>query len=351
MPNLFDPLPLGSLTLPNRIVMAPMTRSRASPAGLVGELTATYYAQRASVGLIISEGIVPSAMGKGYVRIPGLYTSEQIAGWQTVTRAVHDAGGRIFAQIMHCGRIAHPHLLPGRAQAVAPSAVTPNGQMWTDDLGLLPLEAPRALETHEIPGIVEEYRQATANAYAAGFDGVELHAASGYLPMQFLSSGTNLRTDQYGGSLENRLRFVLELLAVMISVDGPGRVGIKISPAMPFNDITDANPVETYSALVPALAPLGLAYLHVAQTVPAPDFHALLRPLFPGLYFAGAGLTQESAAALLLSGKADAAVFGTALIANPDLPARFASGAPLAAPDPSTFYTPGAQGYTDYLPK
>jgi N-ethylmaleimide reductase len=169
--------------------------------------------------------------------------------------------------------------------------------------------------------------------------------------MQFLSSGTNLRTDQYGGSLDNRLRFVLELLAVMISVDGPGRVGIKISPAMPFNDITDANPVETYSALVPALAPLGLAYLHVAQTVPAPDFHALLRPLFPGLYFAGAGLTQESAAALLLSGKADAAVFGTALIANPDLPARFASGAPLAAPDPSTFYTPGAQGYTDYLPK
>jgi N-ethylmaleimide reductase len=302
-----------------------MTRSRASPAGLVGELTATYYAQRASVGLIISEGIVPSAMGKGYVRIPGLYTSEQITAWQTTTRAVHNAGGRIFAQIMHCGRIAHPHLLP--------------------------LEAPRALETHEIPGIVEEYRQATANAYAAGFDGVELHAASGYLPMQFLSSGTNLRTDQYGGSLENRLRFVLELLAVMISVDGPGRVGIKISPAMPFNDITDANPVETYSALVPALAPLGLAYLHVAQTVPAPDFHALLRPLFPGLYFAGAGLTQESAAALLLSGKADAAVFGTALIANPDLPARFASGAPLAAPDPSTFYTPGAQGYTDYLPK
>lgn len=351
MSSLFTPTAAGAIHLPNRIVMAPMTRSRASPAGLVGELTATYYAQRASVGLIISEGIVPSAMGKGYVRIPGLYTSEQITAWQTTTRAVHNAGGRIFAQIMHCGRIAHPHLLPGRAQAVAPSAVTPNGQMWTDDLGLLPLEAPRALETHEIPGIVEEYRQATANAYAAGFDGVELHAASGYLPMQFLSSGTNLRTDQYGGSLENRLRFVLELLAVMISVDGPGRVGIKISPAMPFNDITDANPVETYSALVPALAPLGLAYLHVAQTVPAPDFHALLRPLFPGLYFAGAGLTQESAAALLLSGKADAAVFGTALIANPDLPARFASGAPLAAPDPSTFYTPGAQGYTDYLPK
>ncbi|MCX6589144.1 MAG: alkene reductase, partial [Acidobacteria bacterium] len=235
--------------------------------------------------------------------------------------------------------------------AVATSAVTPNVKTWTDDLGLLPLEAPRALETHEIPGILDEFRQATANAYAAGFDGVELHAASGYLPMQFLSSGTNLRTDQYGGPVENRLRFVLEALAAMIAVAGPGPVGIKISPAMPFNDITDANPVETYSALVQALAPLGLAYLHVAQTVPTPDFHALLRPLFPGLYLAGAGLTQESASALLATGQADAAVFGSAFIANPDLPARFASGTPLTAPDPSTFYTPGAQGYTDYLPK
>jgi N-ethylmaleimide reductase len=351
MPTLFEPLSLGALTLPNRIVMAPMTRSRANAEGVVGELTATYYAQRASAGLLISEGTVPSALGKGYVRIPGIYTPEQIAGWKLVTDAVHAAGGRIFCQIMHCGRIAHPHLLPGRAQAVAPSAVTPNVKTWTDDLGMLPLEEPRALETSEIAGIIAEYRQATVNAFAAGFDGVELHAASGYLPMQFLSSSTNLRTDQYGGSAENRIRFVLEALQAMISVAGADKVAIKISPEMPFNDVTDANPIETYTALVQAIASLSLAYLHVAQTVPQPDYHALLRPLFPGLYFAGAGLTQESATALLANGKADAAVFGSAFIANPDLPARFASNTPLTAPDPSTFYTPGAQGYTDYLPK
>ncbi len=351
MPNLFDPLSLGTLSLPNRIVMAPMTRSRSTADGVPGELIATYYAQRASAGLLISEGTVPSAMGKGYVRIPGIYTPEQVAGWKLVTEAVHAAGGRIFCQIMHCGRIAHPHLLPGRAQAVAPSAVTPNVQTWTDDLGMLPLEAPRALETQEIAGIIEEYRQATANAFAAGFDGVELHAASGYLPMQFLSSSTNLRTDQYGGSVENRIRFVLEALAAMISVAGPEKVAIKISPEMPFNDLTDANPQETYTTLVKAISGLGLAYLHVAQTIPEPNYHALLRPLFAGPYFAGAGLTNESATALLTKGQADAAVFGVAFIANPDLPSRFAANAPLSAPDPSTFYTPGAKGYTDYLPK
>ncbi len=351
MPNLFAPLSLPGLTLPNRIVMAPMTRSRANADGVVGELTVTYYAQRASAGLLISEGTVPSALGKGYVRIPGLYSPEQIAGWKLVTDAVHAAGGRIFCQLMHCGRIAHPHLLPGRAAAVAPSAVTPNVKTWTDDLGMLPLEAPRALATDEIPGIIEEYRQATANAFAAGFDGVELHAASGYLPMQFLSSSTNLRTDQYGGSAANRIRFVVEALSAMVSVAGPEKVAIKISPEMPFNDVTDANPVETYTTLVQAISGLGLAYLHVAQTVPQPDYHALLRPLFAGPYFAGAGLTQASATALLESGQADAAVFGVAFIANPDLPARFAANAPLSAPDPSTFYTPGAQGYTDYLPK
>ncbi len=351
MPNLFDPLSLGSLTLSNRIVMAPMTRSRATADGVVGELTATYYAQRASAGLLISEGTVPSAMGKGYVRIPGIYTPEQIAGWKLTTDAVHAAGGRIFCQIMHCGRIAHPHLLPDRAQAVAPSAVTPNVKTWTDDLGMLPLEAPRALETHEIAGVIDEYRQATVNALAAGFDGVELHAASGYLPMQFLSTSTNLRTDQYGGSVENRIRFVVEALQAMVSVAGPEKVSIKISPEMPFNDITDANPTETYTALVQAISGLGLAYLHVAQTLPQPNYHALLRPLFAGPYLAGAGLTQESATALLTNGQADAAVFGAAFIANPDLPARFADGTPLSAPDPSTFYTPGAKGYTDYLPK
>jgi len=351
MPTLFEPLILGKLSLSNRIVMAPMTRSRANIDGVIGELTATYYAQRASAGLLISEGTIPSAMGKGYVRIPGIYSPDQIVGWKRVTNAVHSAGGHIFLQIMHCGRIAHPQLLPGGAQSVAPSAILPNVKTWIDGVGMVPLETPRALETSEIPGIIEEFRQATVNALAAGFDGVELHAASGYLPMQFLSSSTNHRTDQYGGSAVNRSRFVLEALTAMVSVAGADKVGIKISPAMPFNDLTDENPAETYSTLANAIGGLGIAYLHVAQTALTPDFHAILRPLFTGPYLVGAGLTKESATALLASGQADAAVFGVAFIANPDLPARFASHAPLATPDASTFYTPGAQGYTDYLPK
>jgi len=351
MPTLFEPLILGKLSLSNRIVMAPMTRSRANIDGVIGELTATYYAQRASAGLLISEGTIPSAMGKGYVRIPGIYSPDQIVGWKRVTNAVHSAGGHIFLQIMHCGRIAHPQLLPGGAQSVAPSAILPNVKTWIDGVGMVPLETPRALETSEIPSIIEEFRQATVNALAAGFDGVELHAASGYLPMQFLSSSTNHRTDQYGGSAVNRSRFVLEALTAMVSVAGADKVGIKISPAMPFNDLTDENPAETYSTLADAIGGLGIAYLHVAQTALTPDFHAILRPLFTGPYLVGAGLTKESATALLASGQADAAVFGVAFIANPDLPARFASHAPLATPDASTFYTPGAQGYTDYLPK
>ena len=351
MPTLFDPLSLGTLSIPNRIVMAPMTRSRANSDGVIGELTATYYTQRASAGLLITEGTIPSAMGKGYVRIPGIYSPEQIDGWKLVTAAVHAAGGHIFLQLMHCGRIAHPQLLPGGAQAVAPSAILPDVKTWIDGVGMVPLEMPRALETDEIPGIIEEYRQATVNAFAAGFDGIELHAASGYLPMQFLSSGTNHRTDAYGGSVINRIRFIVEALTAMVTVAGAHKIGIKLSPAMPFNDLTDDNPIETYSTLVSAINGLGIAYLHVAQTVPTPDFHAVLRPLFSGPYLAGAGLTQESATALLASGQADAAVFGTAFIANPDLPARFASDSPLATPDTSTFYTPGAQGYTDYLPK
>ena len=351
MPTLFDPLSLGTLSIPNRIVMAPMTRSRANSDGVIGELTATYYTQRASAGLLITEGTIPSAMGKGYVRIPGIYSPEQIDGWKLVTAAVHAAGGHIFLQLMHCGRIAHPQLLPGGAQAVAPSAILPDVKTWIDGVGMVPLEMPRALETDEIPGIIEEYRQATVNAFAAGFDGIELHAASGYLPMQFLSSGTNHRTDAYGGSVINRIRFIVEALTAMVTVAGAHKIGIKLSPAMPFNDLTDDNPIDTYSTLVSAINGFGIAYLHVAQTVPTPDFHAVLRPLFSGPYLAGAGLTQESATALLASGQADAAVFGTAFIANPDLPARFASDSPLATPDTSTFYTPGAQGYTDYLPK
>ncbi|UQA58437.1 alkene reductase [Polyangium aurulentum] len=347
MTHLLSPLTLGAIELPNRVIMAPMTRSRADDAGVIGEITATYYTQRAGAGLMISEGIFPSAMGKGYVRTPGLATDAQAAAWRRVTDAVHAQGGKIYAQIMHTGRISDPSFLPGSATPIAPSAVQPKGASYTDE-GMKPFVTPRALETAEIPGIIDEYAQATERAFAAGFDGVELHAASGYLPEQFLSSGTNRRTDRYGGSIENRLRFTLEALGAMAAVRGPGRVGIKIAPEMGFNDITDESPVATYTELVRAISPMGLSYLHVAVMDPTKDYHERLRPLFAGPYLAGAGFSQESAEALLARGGADAVVFGSSFISNPDLPERFRRRAPLAAPDRATFYTPGPKGYIDY---
>jgi N-ethylmaleimide reductase len=264
-----------------------------------------------------------------------------------VTEAVHDRGGRIFMQLMHCGRISHPSLLPAGALPVAPSAVKPAGQAWTDR-GLQDFITPRALRLDEIAGVVEGYRLATRPALAAGFDGVELHGATGYLPEQFLSSGSNLRQDQYGGSLANRARFVLEVLAAMTEEAGGDRVGIKISPEMNFNDISDAAPQETYTYLVDQLRGLKLAYLHVALFGAKTDYHGLLRPRFNGAYLIGGGLDQAAAEAVLAGGRANAAVFGGAFLANPDLPERFRQGAPLNAPEKATFYTPGARGYTDY---
>lgn len=344
---LFTPVRVGQYTLSNRLVMAPMTRSRADDAGVPGELTVSYYAQRAGAGLIITEGVFPTAMGKGYVRTPGIETEAQVAGWRRVTDAVHARGGRIFMQLMHCGRISHPSLLPGGALPVAPSAIAPKGQTWTDS-GLQDLVTPRALSLAEIAQVVDDYRQATRRALAAGFDGVELHAASGYLPEQFLSSGSNRREDAYGGSLANRARFVLEVLSAMAAEAGGDRVGIKISPEMGYNDIVDAAPQETYAYLVEQMRGLGLAYLHVALFGTPVDYQALLRPRFGGAYLAGGGLDQARAEALLNGGQADAAVFGSAFLANPDLPERFRLGAPLNPPDKATFFTPGAQGYTDY---
>jgi N-ethylmaleimide reductase len=344
---LFSPVRVGRYRLPNRMVMAPMTRSRADDAGVPGDLTVSYYAQRAGAGLIISEGVFPTAMGKGYVRTPGIETEAQVAGWKRVADAVHARGGRIFMQLMHCGRISHPSLLPGGAVPVAPSAIQPKGQTWTDS-GLQDLVTPHALSLAEIAQVVEDYRRATRRALAAGFDGVELHAASGYLPEQFLSSGSNQREDAYGGSLAKRARFVLEVLAAMVAEAGGDRVGIKISPEMGYNDIVDAAPQETYAYLVEQMRGLGLAYLHVALFGTQVDYHALLRPRFDGAYLAGGGLDQTSAEAVLNGGRADAAVFGSAFLANPDLPERFRHGAPLNAPDKATFFTPGAQGYTDY---
>ncbi|WP_236191219.1 alkene reductase [Pseudomonas pharyngis] len=347
MNPLFSEIQVGRHTLSNRIVMAPMTRSRADDDGVPTDLVATYYGQRASAGLIISEGVFPVALGKGYTRTPGIETDEQVAAWKQVTDAVHARGGRIFMQLMHCGRVSHPSLLANGAQPQAPSAIKVAGQTYTAN-GLQDFIIPHALSIVEIAAVVEGYRQAARRAIKAGFDGVELHAASGYLPEQFLSTGSNQRDDEYGGPVENRVRFVLEVLAAMVDEIGGDRVGIKISPEMNFNDIIDANPQETYTHLVEQLRAFNLAYLHVALFGATFDYHAALRPVFAGRYLIGSGLDKDTAESLISSGQADAVVFGSAFIANPDLPERLRSGAELNTADKNTFYAPGPEGYIDY---
>jgi N-ethylmaleimide reductase len=339
---------IGGLKTANRVVMAPMTRSRSHGGGVPSELAIDYYVQRASAGLIITEGTAPSAGGLGYARTPAIETPEQIVAWKKITAAVHAKGGAMFCQFMHVGRIGHSANRYTDESLVAPSAIRADGQMWTDAQGLQPMPAPRALGTSEIANVIEAYAQATRNALAAGFDGVELHSASGYLPMQFLSSNSNQRTDRYGGSVTNRVRFVLEALDAMIEAAGSAdKVGMKISPAMPFNDIHDADPVETYTTLVRAVAPLGLAYLHVLRTA-LPNTFDLLRPLYSGAFLAGGGFTQASGDEAIRSGLADFIVYGKLFTSNPDLPRRFAQDAELVAPNPATFYTPGPEGYTSY---
>ncbi len=345
--RLFETLKISKIQMKNRMVMAPMTRSRADENGVPRDYVKTYYAQRSSAGLIISEGTFPSAMGKGYVRTPGIYNPEQIAAWKQVTDAVHENGSFIFCQLMHAGRISHRSFLPNNVLPLAPSAVKPVGQTFTDS-GMLDFETPVAMSLAEIKNTMAEYRSAAKAAIAAGFDGVELHTASGYLPEQFLSSKTNLRTDEYGGSIENRARFVIETLKELIDEIGADRVGIKISPEMNFNDIADETPVETYSYLVKEINKLNLAYLHVALFNPPNDYHSILRPLFNGAYLAGGGFTKETGEAMLNENKADAIVYGTAFLANPDLPSRFALGAELNEPDKKTFYMPSEKGYIDY---
>ena len=345
--NLFSPIQLGDYTLRNRVVMAPMTRSRADGQGITAAITAEYYGQRADAGLIITEGTAPSAMGLGYARTPGIFTDAQIASWKPVTEAVHARDGRIFLQIMHVGRIAHSANRTIPDAPVAPSSVPAAGMMWTDALGMQPNDTPRALEPAEIPSVIAEFAQATRNALAAGFDGVELHAASGYLPNQFLSPGANQRTDEYGGSIENRIRFVVETLEAMIDAAGsPGKVGIKVSPGMQFNDINDADPIPTFVALAKAISPLKPAYLHVMRAGIGAE--TVLRAAFDGTLLVGGGFQKETANAALADSSADAIVFGTAYIANPDLVARLETDAALNLPDKNTFYTPGPAGYTDY---
>ena len=349
--DLLTPLKLGDLQLQNRIVMAPMTRSRAGTDAVPTALMTEYYRQRASAGLIITEGIAPSADGLGYCRTPGIYSTEQVAAWREVTTAVHAEGGCIVAQIMHVGRVASHYNKPAGAETVAPSAITAKGDIYTDQAGMQPMDAPRALTLEEIPGVIEEYRQATANALAAGFDGVELHCTSGYLPAQFLSTGTNRRTDAYGGSVANRARFVLEVLATMAAEAGAGRVGMRICPDNGFNDLSDDDPQETFEYLLAAAAGMDLAWLHVIR-MPAGrvDNLALGQRYFGDRLIANESYKLEEAGDAVAAGAVAAVSFGRPFIANPDLVARWHQQLPLAKFDPNTLYTPGPEGYTSYPP-
>jgi N-ethylmaleimide reductase len=346
--RLFTQHNIHSLQLPNRIVMAPMTRSRAI-GGVPNELMRDYYAQRASAGLIVTEGIAPSANGLGYARIPGLYTTAQIDGWRAVTDAVHARGGRIFAQLMHVGRIAHPLNMPEGARIVAPSAVRAAGQMYTDVAGLQDFPAPQEMDTGDLAQTREEFAQAARNAVQSGFDGIELHAANGYLLEQFLHPHSNRRTDYYGGSDEARNRFVVEVALETARAVGPGKVGIRISPYSTFNDLAPREEAtQAYEHLAAALR--GIAYVHmVASSHPRfADTAQAVRRAFGGTVMLNGGFDRERAEVALTNGEADLISFGRPFIANPDFVSRVRSNAPLAGANPETFYTPGAEGYVDY---
>ncbi|MBL3599791.1 MAG: alkene reductase [gamma proteobacterium endosymbiont of Lamellibrachia anaximandri] len=349
--DLFTPLTLGGLTLPNRIVMAPMTRNRAGEDNVPSALNAKYYSQRAAAGLIITEASQISPEAVGYPATPGIHSDEQVAGWRQVTDAVHAEGGRIFIQLWHVGRISHSSMLPGNIQPVAPSAIRPEGDAVTY-AGMQPFETPRALTIEEIPGLCEDYAAAAQRARDAGFDGVEIHAANGYLLDEFLRDGANTRTDTYGGSIENRMRLLDEVMTAVSTVWPGNRIGVRLSPENQFNDIRDSQPQVTFNAVVEMLRGHQLAYLHVLEGDMLGgdrrvDYHELKRR-FGGLYMANNGYTQARAEQALQQGDADLVAFGKLFIANPDLPERFAQGAPLSESDPETFYGGDEKGYTDY---
>jgi N-ethylmaleimide reductase len=355
--DIFSPFRLGPLTLPNRVVMAPMTRNRAGPGNAPTALNSAYYAQRSSAGLIVAEASQVSPQGLGYPGTPGIHSAEQIAGWKLVTDAVHKTSGRIFLQLWHVGRMSHPRLQPDGALPVAPSAIAPAGQAWTLD-GMKPYVTPRALETAEIPGIVEQFRNGAANAKAAGFDGIEVHAAHGYLLDQFLRDKTNQRTDRYGGRAANRSRLVVEVMEAVAGEWGGERVGVHLSPTnLAFNDISDSDPATTFTVVVRALDRLGLGYLHLVEPGPADPVGpgprldaAFFRPMWRGAIVANKAYDLARANAVLHNGAVDLVSFATLYIANPDLPERFRRGAPLNAADRKTFYGGAAPGYTDYPP-
>lgn len=349
--DLFTPLMLGDLSLPNRIVMAPLTRNRAGKGNVPTAMNVKYYTQRSSAGLIITEASQISPQGVGYPATPGIHTDEQVAGWQQVTDAVHAEGGRIFIQLWHVGRISHPSLQPGNALPVAPSAIRPEGEAVTYE-GMQPFETPHALTLEEIPGVIADYVAAAKRARDAGFDGVEIHSANGYLLDEFIRDGSNTRTDNYGGSIENRMRLLEEIITAVSAVWPSNRIGVRLSPENQFNNMQDSQPQTTFSAVVDMLSGHQLAYLHVLEGSMVDGErlvdYAELKRRFGGLYMANNGYTQASADQALQQGAADMVAFGKLYIANPDLPERFAQGAALNEPDPETFYGGGAAGYTDY---
>jgi 2,4-dienoyl-CoA reductase-like NADH-dependent reductase (Old Yellow Enzyme family) len=346
MPSLFEPLQLGELTLPNRIIMAPLTRSRAGATRVPNALMAEYYAQRATAGLIISEATSVTPMGVGYADTPGLWSEEQVAGWKMVTKSVHAAGGRIFSQLWHVGRISAPIFLNGELP-VAPSAIAALGNM-KQVRPAQPYPTPRALELSELSGIVEAYRKAAMNAQMAGFDGVEIHGANGYLLDQFLQDGSNHRNDDYGGSIQNRARLLLEVTDAVISVWGPEVVGVHLAPRMDSNAIHDSDPLGTFTYVARELGEREIGFIFARESKAQDSIGPKLKAAFDGVYIANEAFTQESAQAALDAGEADAVAWGKAFIANPDLVERFAQNAPLNALDTATIYGRDHRGYTDY---
>lgn len=347
MPTLFDPLKLGEIaTLPNRILMSPLTRCHASEGRVPNKLMQDYYVQRASAGIIFSEATAVTPMGVGYPDTPGIWSEAQIEGWKPITEAVHKAGGRMLLQLWHVGRISHPDYLHGRAP-VAPSAIAAQGHV-SQKRPKVAYPVPRALELNEIPRVIEEFKKGAENAKRAGFDGVEIHGANGYLLDQFLQDGSNKRTDRYGGSIENRARLMLEVTDAVISVWGPSKVGMHLAPRGDAQSMGDSNPLATFTYVAKELGKRNIAFICAREHIGANRIGPQLKKAFGGIYIANEKFTKETAEQVLTRGEADAVCFGQLFIANPDLPERFLKNAPLNKPNPSTFYNPGPVGYTDY---
>jgi N-ethylmaleimide reductase len=361
MPNLFDPLTIGDLTLKNRVIMAPLTRMRSrQPGNIPQPLNATYYRQRASAGLIISEATQVSQQGQGYPATPGIHSDDQVAGWRLVTDAVHEAGGKIFLQLWHVGRISHSSHQPNGAAPVAPSAIKPSGGTFSSRWEPVEFETPRELPTSEIPAIIADFKRGAENAKRAGFDGVEVHGANGYLLDQFLQDGSNQRSDSYGGSIENRARLLLEVVDQAINVWGAGRVGVRLSPYGTFNDMRDSDPIALFSYVIERLSERKIGYLHLIEprsslaggadgTVKdAPETRAIFRKAFNGVLISAGGYTGEEAINAVQSGAVDAVAFGRLFISNPDLPKRLQLNSELNSYDRQTFYGGAEKGYIDY---